>query len=136
LNDLLRRLRLNRQWVGAQFGWVLAWIWVGVATLHFPGIQRWPEWLSGGLRVTYSSLIMIAALAVQTGMLRSLIRSDARRVRHVWGALALLLWFAVGCVGLAIALAKGASSDVCLALVAKRSPYERLRYRQNCTSTI
>jgi hypothetical protein len=92
LNDLLRRLRLNRQWVGAQFGWVLAWIWVGVATLHFPGIQRWPEWLSGGLRVTYSSLIMIAALAVQTGMLRSLIRSDARRVRHVWGALALLLW--------------------------------------------
>lgn len=42
--------------------------------------------------MTYSSLIMIAALAVQTGMLRSLIRSDARRVRHVWGALALLLW--------------------------------------------
>jgi len=92
LNDLLRRLRLNRQWVGAQFGWVLAWIWVGMATLHFPGIQRWPEWLSGGLRVTYSSLIMIAALAVQTGMLRSLIRSDARRVRPIWGALALLLW--------------------------------------------
>ena len=92
LNDLLRRLRLSRQWVGAQFGWVLAWIWVGVATLHLPGIQRWPEWLSGGLRVTYSSLIMIAALAVQTGMLRSLIRSNARRVRPVWGALALLLW--------------------------------------------
>ena len=90
--DLLRRLRLNRQWVGAQFGWVLAWIWVGVATLHLPGIQRWPEWLSEGLRVTYSSLIMVAALAVQTGMLRNLIMSDARRVRPVWGALALLLW--------------------------------------------
>jgi len=35
---------------------------------------------------------MIVALAVQTGMLRSLIRNDARRVRPVWGALALLLW--------------------------------------------
>lgn len=92
LNDLLRRLRLNRNWIGAQFGWVLAWIWVGVATLHLPGIQGWPEWLSGGLRVTYSSLIMIAALTVQTGMLRSLISNDARRVRPVWGAVALFLW--------------------------------------------
>jgi hypothetical protein len=92
LNDLLRLLRLSRHWVGAQFGWVLAWIWVGVAILHLPGIQRWPQWLSDWLRVSYSSLVMIAALAVQTGMLRSLIRNDARRVRPIWGALALLLW--------------------------------------------
>jgi hypothetical protein len=92
LNDLMRRLRLNRSWVGAQFGWVLAWIWIAVAFLHLPGIYRWPQWLSGGLRVSYSSLVMIAALAVQTGMLRSLIKNGARRVRPVWGALALLLW--------------------------------------------
>jgi hypothetical protein len=92
LTELFDRLRISRRWVGAQFGWVLAWIWVGVATLHIPGIQHWPEWLSGGLRVFYSTSILIVALAMQTGMLRCLIRRDARRVRPVWGALALLLW--------------------------------------------
>ena len=91
-NDLLHRLRSNISWVEAEFGWVLAWIWVNVAVLHLPGVQRWPQWLSESLGVSYRVLVTIAALAVQTGMLRSLIRNDARQIRPVWGALALLLW--------------------------------------------
>jgi hypothetical protein len=92
ITELFKRLRLSRHWVAAQFGWVLVWIWVGVATLHIPGVQRWPEWLSEGLGASYRILVTIVAFVVQAEMLRSLIRNDARRVRLVWGTLALPLW--------------------------------------------
>lgn len=80
---------MSRRWVGAQFGWVMAWIWVNLAVFYFfHSIAR----LSTGLGGAYRILVMGVALIVQTGMLRSLIKNDAKPVRMIWGSLALLLW--------------------------------------------
>jgi hypothetical protein len=92
ITELFKRLCLSRGWVGAQFGWVLPWIWINIAVLYLEGIQAWPERLSEGLGGSDSILVMIVALVVQAGMLRSLMSNDAKRVRLVWGSLALLLW--------------------------------------------
>lgn len=91
ITELFNRLRLSRQWVAAQFGWVLVWIWINLALLHLPGAERWPDWLSGTLQVSCSVSVMVAALVVQAGMLRNLLSRHAKRVRLVWGILALLL---------------------------------------------
>lgn len=90
--ELAKRLSMSRNWVGAQFGWVLVWIWVNFAWLYFQRIQGLPEWFSGGLRGSYAALVAITALVVQAGMLRSLMRSHGKNVRPVWGSLALFLW--------------------------------------------
>jgi hypothetical protein len=92
VTELFDRLRIGRRWVGAQFGWVLVWIWTGVAVLHLPGVQKWPEWLSDGIRIFYSILTLIVALVVQAGMMRSLVGDTAKRVYLTWGILAMLLW--------------------------------------------
>jgi hypothetical protein len=90
--ELAKRLSVSRHWVGAQFGWVLVWIWVNLVSLYLQRIQRLPEWLSSGLRGSYVALVAITALVVQAGMLRSLMRNQGKHVRPVWGSLALLLW--------------------------------------------
>jgi hypothetical protein len=90
--ELAARLSISRAWVAAQFGWVLVWIWVNVASLYVQRIQRLPEWLSNGLRGSYVALVAITALVVQAGMLRSLTKNHTKHVRPIWGALALLLW--------------------------------------------
>ena len=89
---LAKHLSMSRHWVGAQFGWVLLWIWVNLESLYFHGIQRLPEWFSSGLGVSDRALVAITALVVQAGMLRSLMRNHGKHVRPVWGSLALLLW--------------------------------------------
>jgi hypothetical protein len=86
ITELFKRLRLNPRWVGAQFGWVLAWIWVNAAFLYLPG------WLFKPMGVCYRILITILALFIQAGMLRSLMSDHAKRVKLVWGTLALLVW--------------------------------------------
>ena len=90
--ELFKRLYESRRWVGAQFGWVLVWIWVNLARLYLSSVLRWPEWFSNGLTASYSILIMIVALVVQAGMMRNLISVPLKRVKLVWGTLAMLLW--------------------------------------------
>jgi hypothetical protein len=90
--ELSKRLSMSRHWVGAQFGWVLVWIWVNLAWLYFQRVQGLPEWFSSGLRGSYVALVAITALVVQAGMLRSLMRNHGKHVRPVWGSLALFLW--------------------------------------------
>jgi hypothetical protein len=98
LSELFQRLRKCIPWVAAQYGWVLMWIWVNVAVLHFPGIQRWPAWLSESFGVSWRIIISIMALLVQAVMLRSLIVNHVRSVRLAWGTLALLLWGVLGLI--------------------------------------
>jgi hypothetical protein len=86
--ELTKRLSMSRYWVGAQFGWALVWIWVNLVSLYFQRIQRLPEWLG----LSDLALVAIAALVVQAGMLRSLMRNHGKQVRPVWGSLGLLLW--------------------------------------------
>jgi hypothetical protein len=93
--ELFKRLYASRRWVGMQFGWVLLWIWVNVAVLYLPGIDRWPVWLSVGLGVLYRISVAILALVVQAGMMRKMISNDSRRVHLAWGTLAMLLWSVV-----------------------------------------
>ncbi len=92
LTEVAKRLSMSRHWVGAQFGWVLVWIWANLAALYLPGIYRLPEWFSQGLLASYSVLVMITALVIQAGMLRSLMKNHGKHVRPVWGLLALFLW--------------------------------------------
>ena len=89
--ELAKRLSISRHWVGAQFGWVLLWIWVNLVPLYLQRIERLPEWLSSGLRGWYVALVAITAVVVQAGMLRSLMRNHGKPVRPVWGLLALFL---------------------------------------------
>lgn len=92
--QILKRLQQSRFWVGAQFGWVVAWIWVNVAILHFtPG--QGSAGLASGLGAANRVVIAIIALVVQAMMLRSLMSNHARCVRLVWGTGALLLWGAL-----------------------------------------
>jgi hypothetical protein len=88
--ELAEHLSISRNWVGAQFGWVLVWIWADLTVLYCQRTQRLPEWFSG-LGVSYHVLVLITALVVQAGMLRSLMRNQGKHVRPVWGSLALLL---------------------------------------------
>jgi hypothetical protein len=91
-HQLWNYLRASGLWIGAQFSWMIAWIWTGVAVLHLLGGQKGPAWILNGLGVADNILIMIVATVVQTGMLRSLMRNRAKRGHPVWGAVALILW--------------------------------------------
>lgn len=90
--QLWNRLRVSRLWIGAQFGWMMAWIWTAIAVLHLLGGQPGAGGILNGLGAANRIVIVIVAMVVQTGMLRSLMSNRAKRARPVWGAVTLLLW--------------------------------------------
>ncbi len=86
--DLFKRLSTSRRWVAAQFGWIV----LSVSTDAI--MARLPNGLAsqGSIVVPTALVMLITALVLQTGTIRSLMTSEAKRVRSIWGALSVLLW--------------------------------------------
>lgn len=96
--DLFGRLRLARGWVAAQFGGTLVLILLGLAWTRLPDKHGWQV----ALTLLIPVLLAIAALELEAGTLRRLADDDGKRVRLVWGAMTLLVWFAVFCAAWAL----------------------------------
>ncbi|MGA2348894.1 MAG: hypothetical protein ABSF70_00560 [Terracidiphilus sp.] len=96
LSELFERLSLSRRWVWAQFGWMLLFLLAVFLIESIPDDQRWKLWLAVPLMIS----LFVAALVLQAGTLRSLLNDHGKRVRMVWGTLAMLLW---GVPGIAVA---------------------------------
>jgi hypothetical protein len=95
--ELFKRLYKSRRCIWAQFSWVLLWIVVSCTQRFFTGQNGWQAILSvvlGGLLV----VLAVAALIVQAGTLRSLLSDGGKRVRMVWGTLAMLIWAILGLI--------------------------------------
>jgi hypothetical protein len=91
LNDLLRRLRANLGWVGAQFWGLLLIVLAGVGWTRVPERHVWQV----GLTLLLPLLMMAAVLVLEAGTMRGLLQKEERRVQFAWGALTLLVWIAV-----------------------------------------
>jgi hypothetical protein len=91
LKDLFHRLRLNCRWVAAQFVVTLLLILVGIVWLRLPEKHLWQVALS----LLLPLLVGISALELQAGTMRGLADNDGKRVKLVWGAVALVAWLAV-----------------------------------------
>jgi hypothetical protein len=89
--DLFCRLRLSRLWVAAQFVLTLLLLLVGIAWTRLPEKHIWQVLLS----LLIPLLLAISALELQAGTARSLADDNGKRVKLVWGAMALLVWVAV-----------------------------------------
>jgi len=96
--DLIARLRLARIWIVLQFGLTLGLIVAGLGWTRLPEKHVWQVVLS----LLIPILVGISALELQAGTMRRLADDDGRRVKLVWGAVTLLVWFALGVVSWAI----------------------------------
>jgi hypothetical protein len=86
--ELFKRLHKSRGWIGAQFGWMLVFCLANSAVTRIPNDLSWKPWL----KVPLMLLLLLAMLVAVAGTLRSLLSDGGKRVRLVWGTLALLIW--------------------------------------------
>jgi hypothetical protein len=89
--DLLGRLRQSRRWIAAQFALTALLILVGLAWTRLPDKHIWQVALSLLLPLAMA----VSILELQAGTMRSLADDDGKRVKLVWGAVALLVWIAL-----------------------------------------
>ncbi|MGC1462074.1 MAG: hypothetical protein WA802_07735 [Terracidiphilus sp.] len=90
-NDLFRRLRVSLSWVAAQYVLTLVLILIGLAWTRLPDKHVWQV----GLTLLVPLLMAISALELEAGTMRALADDDRRRVKLVFGAMALLVWVAL-----------------------------------------
>ena len=90
--DLFHRLRLSWIWVALQFGLTLVLILAGLAWTRLPDKHIWQVALS----LLIPLLLILCALELQAGTVRKFADDDGKRVKLVWGAVALLVWIALG----------------------------------------
>jgi len=88
----LGRLRRGWVWVALQFVLTLALLLAGLAWTRLPDKHFWQV----ALTLLVPLLLIVCALELQAGTVRALADDDGRRVKLIWGALALLFWIAVG----------------------------------------
>ena len=79
-------------WVALQFGLTLVLLLVGLAWTRLPEKHGWQVVLS----LLFPLLLAVCMLELQAGTMRKLADDDGRRVKLVWGAVTLLVWFALG----------------------------------------
>lgn len=89
---LCRRLRMSRVWIGAQFLWLIPWVFAYFVALHIPSHHKWQVWLSVALEMPVYIALLIAMVILQALTFRSMLSGEPKRTRFVWGALSSLLW--------------------------------------------
>jgi hypothetical protein len=89
---LFGRLNRARLWILLQFVLTLVLILAGLAWTRLPDKHIWQVALS----LLVPVLLMICALELEAGTMRKLADDDGKRVKLVWGAMALLVWVAIG----------------------------------------
>ena len=90
--NLFARLARGWRWIAAQFLLTLVLILIAIAWTRLPDKHFWQV----GLTLLVPLLLAISALELQAGTVRAFSDDDGRRVKLIWGALALLVWLAVG----------------------------------------
>ncbi len=90
-NDLVSRLRRNWIWVALQFALTLMLILVGLLWTRIPE----KHWWQVALTLLFPFLLVVSFLELEAGTMRAFANDDGRRVKLVWGAMALLFWVAV-----------------------------------------
>jgi len=91
LNDLLRRLRSSIAWVAAQFWATLLLVLAGVAWTRLPDSYAWQV----GLTLFVPLVLLAAALLLEAGTMRRLLKDEQRRAPLWLGVLTLLVWAAI-----------------------------------------
>jgi len=91
INDLFYRLRRSWIWVVLQFTLTLVLIVVGYGWTRI-GEKNWWQ---VALTLLVPLFLAISLLELEAGTMRSLSNDDGRRVKLVWGAMALLAWAAL-----------------------------------------
>jgi hypothetical protein len=91
LHDLLHRLRRSLGWVAAQYWATLVLIGIGVAWTRLPDQYWWQVVLS----LLVPTLLIASLLALEAVTMLSLTDGEGKRVKLVWGALALAVWAAI-----------------------------------------
>jgi hypothetical protein len=89
--DLIRRLGGNWRWVAAQFVLTLLLILAGLAWTRLPDKHWWQVVLT----LLVPLLLAVCVLELEAGTMRALSDDDGRRVKLVFGAMALLAWVAL-----------------------------------------
>lgn len=89
--DLIRRLRGSLSWVAAQYVLTLVLIALGLAWTRLPDKHVWQV----ALTLLVPLLLAISALELEAGTIRALADDDGRRVKLVFGAMAVLVWVAL-----------------------------------------
>jgi hypothetical protein len=89
--ELFRRLRGSKNWVVLQFCLTLLLFLAGLAWTRLPDKHWWQVVLT----LLVPLLLAISALELEAGTMRSLSGDDGRRVKLVFGAMALLVWVAL-----------------------------------------
>jgi hypothetical protein len=90
--ELDYRLRRSVGWVAAQFWLTLLLILLGLAWTRLPDKHAWQV----AITLIVPLLLAISLFELEAGTMRALADDDGRRVKLVYGALTLLVWFAVG----------------------------------------
>ncbi len=91
INDLFSRLRRSWIWVVLQFALTLVLIVAGYGWTRI-GEKNWWQ---VALTLLVPLLLAISLLELEAGTMRSLSDDDGKRVKLVWGAMALLVWAAL-----------------------------------------
>jgi hypothetical protein len=89
--DFLGRLGRSWGWIIAQFGLTLVVILLGLGWTRLPEKHAWQV----ALELLVPLLLAISFLELEAGTMRALAGDDGRRVKLVWGAMALLAWVAL-----------------------------------------
>lgn len=89
--DLVSRLRRSWIWVVLQFVLTLLLLLVGLAWTRIPEKHWWQVLLT----MIVSLLLLVSFLELEAGTMRSFTGDDGRRIKLVWGAMALLVWVAL-----------------------------------------
>jgi hypothetical protein len=95
-HDLFRRLRMSCGWIGALFGWAALSVLDDLFVERLSADQSWIKMLA-------ALVLILLALILVAGTMRSLLSDEVKRVRMVWGVLSVLLW-AVPALGIALLL--------------------------------
>jgi len=82
---------LSLSWVAAQYVLTLGLVLIGLAWTRLPDKHVWQV----ALTLLVPLLMAISALELEAGTMRALADDDGRRVKLVFGAMALLVWVAL-----------------------------------------
>ncbi|MGD0097282.1 MAG: hypothetical protein ABSB60_12360 [Terracidiphilus sp.] len=88
VTDLFKRLRDSHSWVGAQFSWILIFVFTILMVSRIPSVPKWRVWIL----VPLFFMLLVAGLVVEAGMLRSLLKNGGKRIKMFWGVFSTFLW--------------------------------------------
>jgi hypothetical protein len=98
VHDLLRRLSRAWNWVTMQVVLTLLLLLFFVAWTRLPDKHVWQVMLD----LVVPLLLVVSALELQAGTVRAFADDDGKRVKLVWGAIALLVWIALAAAAWAL----------------------------------